>query len=135
MEKVTPEIFWLTLTCLMTALMWTPYILNRIAEMGLWSALQNPQPDTNPQSRWAYRAERAHANSVENLVIFAPLAIAVHSLGLSSETTAMAVMVYFFARLAHFLIYAFGVPLLRTIAFFIGWICQVVLGLTILGWM
>jgi len=135
MEKMTPEIYWLTLTCLMTALMWVPYILNRIVEMGLWPALKNPQPDKNPKAQWAFRTERAHANAVENLVIFAPLAIAVHSLGLSSETTALAVMVFFFSRLAHFLIYAFGVPLLRTMAFFVGWVCQIVLGLTILGWM
>ena len=135
MEKLTPELYWLTLTCLASGLMWVAYILNRIAEMGLWPALRNPQPDTHPDASWAFRAERAHANAVENLVIFAPLAIAVHILGLSNETTSLAVMVYFFARIAHYLIYVFGVPVLRTIAFAVGATCQLVLGLSVLGWM
>ncbi len=133
MEKMTPELYWLTLTCLATGLMWVAYILNRIGEMGLWPALRNPQPDSHPDAQWAYRAERAHANAVENLVVFAPLAIAIHLLGLSSETTALAATVYFFTRIAHYLIYVFGVPVLRTIAFAIGVICQLTLAFTLLG--
>jgi len=135
MENLTPELYWLTLTCLLTALMWVPYILNRLAEMGIWRAISNPQPDTHPEASWAFRTERAHANAVENLVIFAPLAIAVHVLGLSNEATAFAAMVYFFARVAHFIIYVIGLPLLRTFAFAIGFFCQLALALRVLGWM
>ncbi len=134
MEKMTPELYWLTLTCLATGLMWVAYILNRIGEMGLWPALKNPQPDAHPNARWAFRAEKAHANAVENLVVFAPLAIGVHMLGVSNELTGLAAMAYFATRMAHYLIYVFGIPLLRTIAFAIGVACQLVLGLTILAW-
>lgn len=38
---MTTELFWLTATVLMTALMWMPYILNRIAVRGLIGALAN----------------------------------------------------------------------------------------------
>ena len=135
MEKLTPELYWLTLTCLVTGFMWVAYIINRIGEMGLWPALKNPQPDTQPNALWAFRAEKAHANAVENLVVFAPLALGVHVLGLSTAMTGMAAAVYFFTRIAHYLIYVLGVPVLRTIAFAIGVVCQLILGLTVLGWL
>jgi hypothetical protein len=36
---MTAELYWLTLTALLTALMWVPYILNRIAVQGLMAAM------------------------------------------------------------------------------------------------
>ena len=38
------ELFWLTLTVVMTALFWIPYILDRIAVRGLMGAMANPSP-------------------------------------------------------------------------------------------
>lgn len=127
------ELFWLTLTILMTALIWVPYIINRLVEHSPWPALMNPQPDLRPKAQWAERLMRAHDNAVENLVIFAPLVLTLHVLGVSTATTAAACAVYFFARLSHLLLYTFGVPFFRTVAFFIGFLCQMTLGLTILG--
>ena len=131
-EKITPELFWLVLTVLMTSLMWVPYILNRMKEHGVGPALWNPQPDTRPQAQWAERLMRAHANAVENLVVFAPLVLALHVTGVSTSATVAASMVYFFARLAHVLLYTFAVPLLRTVAFIVGFGCQLTLALTLL---
>lgn len=51
----------------------------------------------------------------------------------ASAATATACMIYFAARLAHYVIYLFGMPLLRTIAFAIGFGVQVFLALTILA--
>ena len=65
--------------------------------------------------------------------MFAPLAIAIDVLDASSDTTATAAMVYFAARAAHYGIYTFGVPVLRTIAFFAAWASQVVLALSLFG--
>jgi len=131
---MTPELTWLTATVLITALMWVPYSVVLIAQTGLGAALSDPQPDTPIEARWAQRAKRAHANAVENLVIFAPLAIAVSMTGMSSAMTAAASAVYFFARLAHFLIYTAGIPGLRTALFAVGWACQIILAMTLLGW-
>ncbi len=75
---------------------------------------------------------RAHANAVENLVVFAPLVLALQITGMNTTITASACMVYFFARLAHVILYTFGVPLLRTLAFVTGVACQMILGLTLL---
>ncbi len=129
---MTTELYWLVMTTLMTALLWVPYILNRMKEMGVWPAVWNPHPDPRPKAQWAERLMRAHANAVENLVIFAPLVLALHVLGLSTTSTATASVVYFAARVAHVILYTFAVPLLRTVAFLVGFSCQMTLALTLL---
>jgi uncharacterized MAPEG superfamily protein len=117
----------------MTALIWMPYIVNRLIENSPIPALMNPQPDLRPEAQWAERLMRAHDNAIENLVIFAPLVLVIQMTGSSTQLTALSCIVYFFTRLSHTLLYTFGVPLLRTIAFFLGFLCQMVLALTILG--
>ncbi len=129
---MTTELYWLVMTVLLTSVIFVPYIVNRMKEHGVWPALWNPQPDTRPKAAWAERMMRAHANAVENLVVFAPLVLALQVMGTSTPTTATASMVYFFARLAHVLLYTFAVPLLRTVAFVIGFGCQLALALTLL---
>lgn len=132
MKTVTTELYWLVLTVLLTSVIFVPYIVNRMKEHGIWSAVWNPQPDTRPKAPWAERLMRAHANAVENLVVFAPLVLALQVTGMSTPATATASMVYFYARLAHVLLYSFAVPLLRTVAFVVGFGCQLTLILTLL---
>lgn len=132
---MTTELYWLTLTVLMTALFWLPYILDRLAVRGLIPALTDTKPENGgPASLWAQRAIRAHVNAVENLAIFVPAVLVAHILNISTPATRMAVVVYFFARLVHFVVYTAGVPLVRTLAFAVGWGAQVVLLLSILKW-
>ncbi len=132
--KLSPELYYTTLTALFTAVIWVPIIVNRLAEMGPWKALKNPEPDVRPHADWAYRLANAHRNAIENLVVFAPLAIIVHLLQLGSAGTAMAAGLFFASRVAHAIIYTMGIPLLRTIAFFVGFLAQVTLAGRILGW-
>lgn len=132
-DTLSSELFWLVATTLMTAIIWMPYIINRIVENGMWLALRNPNPDVRPRSEWAYRAQNAHHNAVENLAVFAPLALTVHVTGTSNEMTAMAAMIFFFSRAAHLVIYTAGIPLLRTVAFFVGFLAQMVLGFSLIG--
>ena len=129
---MTTELYWLVMTTLMTALLWVPYILNRMKEMGIWTAVWNPYPDPRPKAQWAERLMRAHANAVENLVIFVPLVLALYVLGLGTTSTATASMVYFAVRLAHVILYTFAIPLLRTVTFLVGFSCQMTLALTLL---
>ncbi|HEX9790912.1 MAG TPA: MAPEG family protein [Kiloniellales bacterium] len=135
MAMLSPELYWLTLTVLLTAIIWVPYILNRIMELGLWGALKTAGPDAHAKADWARRLQAAHVNAVENLVIFAPLAIGVHIMGLGTSLTALAAAVYFFTRLVHVVVYTLGIPVARTLSFAIGFIAQVILGFTLLGWM
>jgi uncharacterized MAPEG superfamily protein len=73
----------------------------------------------------------AHANAVENLVVFATLVLTANAIGISSIVTVTACAVYFWARLAHAVVYTFGTPVLRTLCFAICFMAQVVLGLAI----
>ena len=41
----SPEIYWLTLTTLMTGLLWLPYIANQLIVMGPWRAVSNSDPE------------------------------------------------------------------------------------------
>ena len=131
LTHLSSELIYTALTAVFTGLIWVPIIVNRLAEMGPWKALKNPEPDVRPHAEWAYRAAHAHRNAIENLAVFAPLAIGVHVLGLSIPLTATAALVFFLSRVAHALIYTFGIPLLRTIAFVIGFACQMIMALRI----
>ncbi|WP_029415392.1 MAPEG family protein [Brevundimonas bacteroides] len=127
------ELHFAALTAIFTGLLWIPLILNRLNEMGVWKALRNPEPDVRPHAAWAYRLANAHRNAIENLVVFAPLAVAVTLTETDTVATAAWSAAFFYARLAHAVIYALGIPLLRTIAFFVGFIAQMVLAAHLFG--
>lgn len=129
---MSQEIYWLGITALMTALIWAPYILNRFVEMGLVGAIVDVDADTTPKSAWAKRLMKAHANAIENLVVFSALVVAVELSAMNSKLTALAAMLYFFARLLHVFVYALGVPVLRTVTFLGGFVCQLILALSFL---
>src|SRR5215218_4037759 len=125
------ELFWLTATIALTGLLWIPYVLDRCKVRGLMATLDNPKPNDTPQSPWATRLYFAHTNAVDNLVIFAPLVLILDSLNISTQVTAISCAVYFWARLAHAVIYAIGLPILRTLAFTVGFVAQAVLVLAV----
>lgn len=129
--QLSKELFWLTMTCLLTLVVWLPYVLDRIMVRGLWATLDNPSAKDKPQSPWAQRLYFAHTNAVDNLAVFAPLVLILNTLDISTRTTAIACAVYFWSRLAHAIVYALGVPVLRTLAFTVSFLAQVVLVLAI----
>jgi uncharacterized MAPEG superfamily protein len=128
---MSSELFWLTWTVILTGVLWIPYILDRFATRGLMGTLGNPTPDSPAPSPWAYRLKDAHYNAVENLVLFAALVLILNDLAISTAATATACVVYFWARLVHVVVYALGIPVVRTLAFLVGWAALVVLVLAI----
>jgi uncharacterized MAPEG superfamily protein len=130
---MTKELLWLTLTIILTGVLWVPYILDRIMVRGLMGAMANPSRHDKPQAAWAQRLYFAHTNAVENLIIFAPLVLILDAQGHSSETTVVACAVYFWARLVHAIVYTMGVPVIRTLAFAVGFLAQVTLVLAVFG--
>jgi len=127
------ELMWLTLTVILTGLLWLPYTIDRVLVRGLMGAMANPSRKDKPQSAWAMRLYFAHTNAIENLVIFAPLVLILDSMGHSTESTVIACTVYFWARLAHAIVYTMGVQVLRTLAFSVGFVAQVALVFAIFG--
>jgi uncharacterized MAPEG superfamily protein len=128
---MTHELFWLTMTIIQTGLLWIPYIVDRILVRGLAATLDNPGPNALPQTPWAQRLMAAHTNAVENLVLFAPLVLILHVLQISSPLTITACVLYFSSRLAHAVIYAWGVPVFRTLSWFASWVALLILVLAV----
>jgi uncharacterized MAPEG superfamily protein len=77
----------------------------------------------------AARLRRASANMNENLPLFAALVLVVHVAGKANETSALGAQVFFYARVVHTVIYAFGVPYVRTFV----WAVSVV-GMGMVAW-
>lgn len=129
---MSTELTYLTLVTLLTAVMWIPYILNMIMVRGLTDAVGYPENPT-PLSPWAARTKAAHANAVENLVVFAAFVLIAHSIGVSNPATTLACQVYFWARVVHFASYGARIPWVRTISFVVGFGCQITLAWQILA--
>jgi uncharacterized MAPEG superfamily protein len=130
---MTRELFWLTLTVILTGILWIPYMINRAQVRSPAGAMANPSRDAKPHAEWAARLMFAHDNAVENLIIFAPLVLILNAIDYSTRWTVLACAVYFWSRVAHVIVYALGLPVFRTAAFIVGFLAQAVLALAIFG--
>jgi uncharacterized MAPEG superfamily protein len=79
-------------------------------------ALAGNREDLPPITGWAGRARRAHANMLENLVVFAIVVLVAKVTGKADAMTALGAALFFWGRLAYAVIYVAGVPWLRTAA-------------------
>ncbi len=121
MTSELTSLIWVTA---LTAFLWIPYALNTIAVRGLMDAVGYPA-DPKPLAGWAQKMKAAHANAVENLVVFAALVLIANAAGVSNETTVLACTVYLWSRVVHLLAYTFAIPWVRTLSFVAGFACQV----------
>ncbi|MCZ6808732.1 MAG: MAPEG family protein [Proteobacteria bacterium] len=121
MTSELTSLIWVTA---LTAFLWIPYALNTIAVRGLMDAVGYPA-DPKPLAGWAQKMKAAHANAVENLVVFAALVLIANAAGVSNETTVLACTVYLWSRVVHLLAYTFAIPWMRTLSFVAGFACQV----------
>jgi uncharacterized MAPEG superfamily protein len=67
-----------------------------------------------PCTGWAGRAQRAHHNMLENLVLFAALVLVAVAAQKTNGTTLAGAQVFFWGRVAYAVIYLIGIPWLRT---------------------
>jgi uncharacterized MAPEG superfamily protein len=128
---MTSELTILLWVTTLTAVSWVPYILNRVMVLGIVDGMGYPE---NPklQAPWAQRAQKAHYNAVENLVVFATLVLIANAVNVTNDTTVLACQIYFWARLVHYFVYMFGIPWVRTLAFAAGFLCQLTLVMQII---
>ena len=111
---MTTELTYLFLTSLFLTLAWIPHIVGQVMVQGLLT----PNDYTNLREQsdfpaWVRRANRAHVNLVEQFAAFAALVLMAHVLEISTSTTAMAAAVYFWSRVAHFVVFIAGVTVRR----------------------
>lgn len=129
---------YLGLSGILTALLWTPYILARAITWGIPTFLNN-YPENYPKEQpeppmWALRAQRAHLNMVETMPAFIAVVLAAGTLAASPtyEGISMWAQVFFFARIAHAIVYTLGIPYLRTPVYLLSWAAILMIGVTIL---
>ena len=99
----------------------------RTKETGLSFNISARDTDALPPGRLTARLQRAQANLFETLPLFAAAVLIAHSANIHTGTTVLGCWLYLGARVLYVPLYAFGVPLLRTLVW-----CVSVWGLIVL---
>jgi len=73
-----------------------------------------------PLTGWAGRAQRAHRNMLENLVLFAAVVLAAAVVGRSNSMTLLGAQLFFWGRVAYAVCYLGGIPYLRTASWLVS---------------
>jgi uncharacterized MAPEG superfamily protein len=123
---MSTELKYLAFTAMLTAALWIPYIICQVATNGFLAAENYVDPAPRAVPLWGKRADRVYMNAIETFAPFAALVILIHIAGKENGTTAFLTMSFFWLRLAHAVVYWFGIPFVRTLIFTLGF-------LTVLG--
>jgi uncharacterized MAPEG superfamily protein len=127
------ELTYLTLTALLAASLWIPYIVgvNKYEVAG--DTFARPA-DLSQYPEWVHRAHRAHLNLLEQALPFAIVVLIAQIQGVSNTITALAAAIFFWARMTHALGMITGIARLplRPIIYLAGWLCILVLGWQVL---
>lgn len=122
---MSTDLKYLAFTAMLTASLWIPYIVCQVMTNGNLAPQNYVDPAPRPVPLWGKRADRAHLNAVESFAPFAALVIVVHLAGKADAMTAFWAMAFFWLRLAHAVVYWFGLPFLRTLVFTLGYIAVI----------
>lgn len=69
---------------------------------------------------WVGRAQRAHRNMLESMVLFTALVFLLIAVGKSNQMTVLGAELFFWARVGYALVYLGGIPWLRTGVWFVS---------------
>ena len=128
---MTSELFYLLLSTGLCGILWVPTVIERVLRIGLKETVGN-NPDEINLPRWVERLKRAHRNLVDNIVIFGTLVLILQTVGENNDTTGLASLVFFYARLIQALSHTFGIVWVRTVSFVIGWLATAVIFLVLI---
>ena len=120
---MTPDLWYLACTAMLTAALWIPYIVCQVMTNGALAPANYVDPKPRPIPLWGERAHRAYLNAVECFAPFAALVIVAQVAGKANGMTAFWATSFFWLRLAHAVIYWAAIPYLRTVLFTLGFIC------------
>ena len=123
---MTPELAYLLAAAVLTFVLLLISVSGATLQVGLPTLAGNREP-TPEISGWAGRAQRAHYNMLESLVLFAILVLTARAAGVSNSTTLLGAQLFFWGRVAHAIFYIAGIAWLRTAAWGVS-----VLGLILL---
>jgi uncharacterized MAPEG superfamily protein len=119
--RMTPELVYLVWSVALTVVLVVIATLGATQQVGLPKLAGNREhmPEI---TGWAGRAERAHRNMLESLVLFAVLVLAARALNVSNSLTVLGAQLFFWGRVAHAAFYIAGIAWVRTAA----WVVSVV---------
>jgi uncharacterized MAPEG superfamily protein len=125
---MTPDLMYLIWAAVLTVVLVVIAVLGATQQVGLVTLAGNREglPEL---TGWAGRAQRAHRNMLESLVLFAILVFAAHVANAANSVTALGAAIFFWARIAHAVLYIAGVPWLRTLS----WLASII-GLFLIFW-
>lgn len=83
-------------------------------------AQAGPRDDLPEPSVLRKRAMRLSTNMLENMIMFAPLVLIANAADVSNSMTIMGAQIFFFARVAHGIIYLAGWPWIRPVVWLVG---------------
>lgn len=113
--RMTPELMYLLWSVALTVVLVVVATLGAIQQVGLPKLAGNRENMPELQG-WAGRAERAHRNMLESLVLFAILVLAARALNVSNDLTVLGAQLFFWGRVAHAVLYIAGLSWVRTAA-------------------
>jgi uncharacterized MAPEG superfamily protein len=119
--RMTPELMYLLWSVALTAVLVVVATLGATQQVGL-PKLAGNRENMPELEGWAGRAERAHRNMLESLVLFAILVLVARALNVSNSLTLLGAQLFFWGRVAHAVLYIAGVSWVRTAA----WVVSVV---------
>jgi uncharacterized MAPEG superfamily protein len=125
---MTPELMYLVWSAALTVVLVVIAVAAATQEVGL-PTLAGNREGLPEMTGWAGRAQRAHWNMLESLVLLAILVFAAQLAGRTNAITALGAAIFFWARVAHAVLYLAGIPWLRTVA----WGASIV-GLFLIFW-
>jgi len=108
-----PELMWLLWAVALTFAQMLVAVSGATLQVGL-PALAGNREGLAPCTGWAGRAQRAHHNMLESLVLFAALVLMAVVSGKTNAMTLLGAQLFFWARLAYAFVYLAGIPWLRT---------------------
>jgi uncharacterized MAPEG superfamily protein len=99
---MTPELKWLVFTALLVGSLWIPFIVGvNVTDFEGKGQLFERPPDHSKMAPWVHRSLRAHQNALEQLLPFAVIVIAGAISGVSTSTTTVCAIIFFWLRVAH----------------------------------
>jgi uncharacterized MAPEG superfamily protein len=112
-----PELTLLVWAVVLTFVQMLVAVSGATLEVGL-PKLAGNREGLAPFTGWAGRAQRAHRNMLESLVLFAALVLVAVLAQKTNGTTLAGAQLFFWARVAYAVVYLIGIPWLRTAVWF-----------------
>ncbi len=114
-----PELMLLVWAVVLTFVQMLVAVSGAALQVGL-PALAGNREGLAPCTGWAGRAQRAHHNMLESLVLFAALVLVAVAAQKTNSTSLLGAQIFLWARVAYAVIYVIGIPWLRTAVWFVS---------------